>query len=45
MNKKVYLILLVDDEATNFLNQIIIYQFDCVNYFHVSQDGWMGISR
>jgi CheY-like chemotaxis protein len=40
MNRKLHSILLVeDDEATNFISQMVIKKMDCANHVHVAWNG------
>ena len=40
MNRKLNSILLIeDDEATNFINQMVIKRLDCADHVHISWNG------
>lgn len=40
MNRKLHSILLVeDDEATNFISQMVFKRMDCTDHVHISWDG------
>ncbi|SFM68163.1 Response regulator receiver domain-containing protein [Chitinophaga sp. YR627] len=40
MNRKLNSILLIeDDEATNFINQMVIKRLDCTDHVHISWNG------